>query len=221
MKIKKDEFRNLSNKERAEIYADVKSHDEIYLASDYSVRKKIHFKRFDILHELMGDIEQKKILDAGAGEGYFLSSINAKQKCGIELSEIRVKTALKLFPDLNITVSDVRKMPFEDDSFDVIICSEVLEHVDGYANALEEFKRCIKPDGSIILSFPNENTVAFGRLLLLKFPLHEVDHINSLKPKDLENILGKKFESSNIPGVPYPLCLYQVYKFSANDFKNI
>jgi len=168
LKIKKDDFRNLSNKERAEVYADIKSHDEIYLASDYSVRKKIHFKRFNILHRLMGDTSEKKILDAGAGEGYFLSSVKAEQKYGIELSEIRVKTAQKLFPDLAITVADIRKMPFEDNSFDIIICSEVLEHVDGFGKAIEEIKRCIKPEGNIILSFPNENIVAFGRLLFQK-----------------------------------------------------
>ena len=220
LKIKKKEFRNLSNKERAEKYADIKSHDEIYLASDYSVRKKIHDKRFNILHQLMGDVSNKKILDAGAGEGYFLSSIQSNQKFGIELSEIRVKTALKLFPKLTIGVSDVRKMPFDDNSFDIIVCSEVLEHVDGFLNAIEEFKRCIKPDGIIILSFPNENTVALGRLFLLKFPIHEIDHINSIKPSDIEKSLGKNYEVSNIPKLPYPWCLYQVYKFSAKNFKN-
>lgn len=219
MKLKKSDFKKLSNKERAELYADLKPHDEIYLGSDISIRKKIHLRRFNILHRFMGDVPNKKILDAGTGEGYFLTTIKAKEKIGIELSEKRVITALKLFPNLRISVADVRNLPFSDNSFDVIVCSEVLEHVDGFERAIQEFKRCIKPGGCVILSFPNENTVAFGRLLLLKFPLHELDHVNSLTPSDIEKYLGKKYESSNIPPLPYPWCLYQIYKFSAKNFK--
>jgi len=136
MKLKKSDFRKLSNKERAELYADLKSHDEIYLGSDISIRKKIHLHRFNILHRFMGDVSNKRILDAGTGEGYFLTTIKAKEKIGIELSEKRVITALKLFPNLRISVADVRNLPFSDNSFDVIVCSEVLEHVDGFERAI-------------------------------------------------------------------------------------
>lgn len=64
MKLKKSDFRKLSNKERAELYDDLKSHDEIYLGSDISIRKKIHLRRFNTLHRFMENVPNKKILDA-------------------------------------------------------------------------------------------------------------------------------------------------------------
>jgi len=218
-KIKKQDFQNLSNKERAELYADFKPHNEVYFSSQHSFLKRIHGSRLSSIKLLMGDTSQKKVLDAGSGEGYFLSTINAKQKVGIELSEKRIKKAKKLFPNLEIKMGDVNNLPFDDDSFDIIVCSEVLEHVDGYEKAIKEFKRCIKPTGELILSFPNELAVCFGRLLILRFPIHEIDHVNSIKPKDIEKILSKKYVSRNVPNLPFPFCLYQIYKFNAISFK--
>ena len=219
MKINKKEFKNLSNKERAEIYADAKIHNETYFASKFSLVKNIHEQRLNSLRILMGDVTDKKILDAGFGEGYFLSNIKAKEKIGIELSEKRVLKTRILFPDLNVQSADVRQLPFEDNNFDVIICSEVLEHVSDYEKAILEFKRCIRPNGYLVLSFPNEFTVGLGRLLVLKFPLHELDHVNSIKPANIEKLLGAKYQSLNVPRLPYPFCLYQVYRFNAIDFK--
>jgi 2-polyprenyl-3-methyl-5-hydroxy-6-metoxy-1,4-benzoquinol methylase len=219
VKINKDNFRNLSNKERAEVYADVKVHHDIYKTSKFSTPKRIHNLRFQHLTTLMKDVSNKKILDAGCGEGYFLSKIQSKKKSGIELSEKRVSLAKKLYPELNIQVADLKQLPFNDNSFDVIICSEVLEHVSNFKQALKEFKRCIKPDGCIILSFPNEPMVGLGRLIIRRFPIHEVDHINSISPVDIKPIFGEKYVSMNVPPIPYPLCLYQIYRFDAINFK--
>jgi len=217
-KIDKKNFKNLSNKERAEVYADIKSHDETYYAKNTSMLKWIHDWRFKSIKNLIGDVSDKIILDAGSGEGYFLSQIKAKEKFGIEMSEKRVKKSLKKHPKLNVQVGDVKKLPFDDGVFDVIICSEVLEHVDRYEEALIEFKRCLKPSGMLVMSFPNERMVAFGRLLILKFPIHEIDHVNWITPKQIRKILGSKYTSSNIPSIPYPFCLYQVYKFQGKNF---
>jgi 2-polyprenyl-3-methyl-5-hydroxy-6-metoxy-1,4-benzoquinol methylase len=219
LNVDKKKFQNLSNKERSEIYADLKIHNEIYLSDDFSISQRIHNQRFESLLKLMGDISNKKILDAGSGEGLFLSTLNTKYTFGIELSEKRTKKALQNYPNLSISVADVKNLPFSNDSFDVIVCSEVLEHVSEYKKAIDEFKRCIKPNGLIVLSFPNEFTVCIGRFLTLKFPAHEIDHINSIKPKDITELLGQKYTSLNVPNLPYPFCLYQVYCFNALNFK--
>lgn len=219
LKISKDDFKKLSNKERAEIYADIKSHDDVYYSSNLSFLKRIHEKRLSSLRTLMGDISDKKILDAGSGEGFFLASLNCKEKIGVELSQKRIDKALKLFPELKVKLADVKELPFEDNSFDVILCSEVLEHVSNYEKAISEFKRCIRSNGCLILSFPNESTVSLGRLLLLRFPIHEIDHVNVITPKDIIRILGSTYKSLNVPNIPYPFCLYQVYRFDAKFFK--
>lgn len=219
IEFKKDQFRKLSNKERAEAYAEIKPHTTYY-SSGPSFLKWVHDSRFNALKSLMGDVTNKSVLDAGCGEGYFFSQIQAKEKYGIDLSEERLKKTVISFPSSNVLCSDLKKLPFEDEKFDVIVCSEVLEHVDGYEDVILEFKRCIKPSGKLILSFPNERMVGLGRLLIMRFPAHELDHVNWLTISDMTKILSEKYTASNIPPLPYPFCLYQVYKFEASDFKN-
>ena len=48
------------------------------------------------------------------------------------------------------------KMPFEDESFDVVVCLEMLEHVLYPSKVIDELKRVLKKDGIMILSMPNE-----------------------------------------------------------------
>lgn len=51
-------------------------------------------------------------------------------------------------------VCDITAIPEPDDSFDVVLCSEVLEHVPDPTNALDEFGRLLKPGGKLILTAP-------------------------------------------------------------------
>ena len=51
-------------------------------------------------------------------------------------------------------VSDITKIPAPDESFDDILCSEVLEHVPEPTHALDEFTRLLKPCGKLILTAP-------------------------------------------------------------------
>ncbi len=53
--------------------------------------------------------------------------------------------------------------PFEPDSFDVIICSEVLEHLEAPGAMLKEFQRTLKPGGLVFMEVPNPQNI-FERL---------------------------------------------------------
>ncbi|MBU1255488.1 class I SAM-dependent methyltransferase [Patescibacteria group bacterium] len=64
-------------------------------------------------------------------------------------------------PNVDI-VADIHKLPFEDEKFDNILCTEVLEHLHSPHIAIAEMKRVLKPGGKLILS---------TRFI---FPLHEV-----------------------------------------------
>jgi ubiquinone/menaquinone biosynthesis C-methylase UbiE len=56
-------------------------------------------------------------------------------------------------------VSDITSIPAPDDSFDAILCSEVLEHVPEPTHALDEFTRLLKPGGVLILTAPFASNV--------------------------------------------------------------
>ena len=59
-------------------------------------------------------------------------------------------------------VCDITAIPEPDDSFDAILCTEVLEHVPDPTNALDEFARLLKPGGKLILTAPFASLVHFA-----------------------------------------------------------
>lgn len=59
-------------------------------------------------------------------------------------------------------VSDITAIPQPDDSFDAILCSEVLEHLPSPQLAIEEFHRLLKPGGKLILTAPFGSLVHFA-----------------------------------------------------------
>lgn len=91
----------------------------------------------------------KKILDLGCGEGVLVEKLKS-QKYDI------------VGVDLNYESDFVLKRPitdtgFNDDSFDVVMCLDVLEHLDfnEQEKALDEIRRVLKPNGTLVLTLPN------------------------------------------------------------------
>lgn len=110
---------------------------------------------------------QQKVLDLGCGEGrhalaaYWFGA--AQQVVAVDLCERDVKTALSRIGDFpqhdpkkhcHFLVCDGLKLPFADASFDVVICSEVLEHIPEYPVMLAEAKRVLAPGGILAISVP-------------------------------------------------------------------
>ena len=106
-----------------------------------------------------------KVLDVGCGEGRHIFGILNEFKnvhCfGLDQdlpSLEKCKEGLEFFKELdtNETIfqqGSVYQLPFEDNFFDLIICSEVLEHLEDYHAALKEIYRVLKPAGNFLSSY--------------------------------------------------------------------
>jgi len=108
-----------------------------------------------------------RFLDLGCGEGrhmhaaYYMARLHA---VGVDLGfeEVRrTREGFEVHPDpsgepqrFSLAVADALHLPFADESFDVIVCSEVLEHIPDYAQALREITRILKPGGKLAISVP-------------------------------------------------------------------
>jgi SAM-dependent methyltransferase len=94
--------------------------------------------------------------------------------------------------DKNTTILDISKLEFEDDTFDVIICNHVLEHIEDDLKAIGELYRVLKPGGWAILQVP------ISRVLETTFEDPAVR-----TPEEREKIFGQ-FDHVRIYGQDYP-----------------
>lgn len=122
--------------------------------------KTVDFRHFQLQS---GD----RLLDLGCGEGRHVISAYVEGEItaiGVDLCLDDLKTAQHKAQDyletdqqqkaFGLANADALNLPFADNSFDKVICSEVLEHIPDYAGALKEIERVLKPGGLFCASVP-------------------------------------------------------------------
>ncbi len=93
-----------------------------------------------------------KVLDIGCGQSPYRYLLN---KSETEYKGIDVVEASSFdYINSNITLFDGENIPFEDATFDAIICTEVLEHVYNYQKLVTEIHRVCKPNAKAIITIP-------------------------------------------------------------------
>lgn len=118
--------------------------------TEYKGIRKILINRFNKnLIKVIKEINPVSILDAGCGEGFIIKLISDNIEgelkiSGFDLSEQAVGLAGKANKDADIKAASIYNIPFEEDSFDLVICSEVLEHLEKPEEALKEINRVVK-----------------------------------------------------------------------------
>lgn len=119
-----------------------------------------HTSRYTITNHILKTLrclEFDTFLDAGGGEGYkayLLKRLWGVKSTLSDLSENACQRGRELF-SLSGTAADLHDMPFKDEAFDVVLCSESLEHVDNYPEALNELLRITRK--SLIVTVPHED----------------------------------------------------------------
>jgi SAM-dependent methyltransferase len=109
-----------------------------------------------------------RILDMGCGSGRHTCAASRFKKVVAIGSDINYEDAFEAKNRLiyqeslgehgggvwGSMVSDIRCLPFEDNYFDLVICSEVLEHIDDHERAVSELTRVLKPGRNLVVSVP-------------------------------------------------------------------
>jgi SAM-dependent methyltransferase len=112
---------------------------------------------------------QGRCLDVGCGDGrstgWLLDLVGSY--LGVDVSEAAVERARSLGIDAR-QVPDAAELPFEDDSFDAVVCLEVLEHLFAPHSAAAEALRVLRPGGTYFTTVPNVAYWRWRRDLALK-----------------------------------------------------
>lgn len=115
-----------------------------------------------------GNLENKKILDAGCGKGRFATHIKSLfPSCevhGIDISE----ELLKECPDSIIKKKgNILNLPYGSETFDTVFCVEALEHIIRTEKAIEELCRVLKQNGQIVII--DKNIEKLGKMEIADF----------------------------------------------------
>lgn len=152
--------------------------DEIYLE---------HLNRYFFASRF---VEGKRVLDIASGTGYgssILHANKAKNVIGVDISEEAISFSKKTYKadDLNFLVGSATSIPVEDNSIDIVVSFETLEHLSGedQTKFLKEIDRVLTHDGVLIMSTPNVNV----------FPKGNSFHIKELNRKEFTDLLDKYF----------------------------
>lgn len=150
------------------------------------------------------DVRGKKILDLGCGDGRTGSAlVSHNDVYGIDLSEKAVEEAKK--KGVKAQVGDVALgLPFSDETFDVVLIKDVLEHVFDPLGLLQEARRVLKRGGFLFCVLPNGanilNRLVFfftgdlvdhtGRMNILNEAFPFTGHIRIISPRLMKRMLG-------------------------------
>lgn len=110
------------------------------------------------LRELEGQVRlTSDVLEVGCGTGQVVGRWS-EERCGkyfgVDISANSVNYARKLGLDVCL-IQDASRLPFDDLSFDVVVCLEVLEHLFQPQLAAQEILRVLRPGGVLIATVPN------------------------------------------------------------------
>jgi SAM-dependent methyltransferase len=95
-----------------------------------------------------------RILDAGCGSGRNMVELARHgEVSGIELSATSVEAARRRGAG-EVVEGSVLAMPFADDSFDLAVCLDVIEHMEDDRGALRELRRVLAPGGALLVTVP-------------------------------------------------------------------
>ena len=161
------------------------------------------------VRRLTAGIEFNDVLDVGCGEGNMLRYLsdhdeenrtyNAMDKDERELESARVN-----IPFCNLLKGSIYKIPFDDNSMDLVLCTEVLEHLDSPVDGLEELFRVTSKYA--IVSVPREPLWRIFNIIRFHYWRdlgNTPGHVNHWSRKSFEKLVSRRFKILNIKN-PYP-----------------
>jgi SAM-dependent methyltransferase len=143
-----------------------------------------HFARY---RWASGFVAGLRVLDAGCGMAYgsaLLREAGAMEVVGVDVAAAVLDAVRDDMPDgVQLLQGDVTALPFDDGAFDVVVCFELIEHVEQQDRALAELRRVLTADGLLAISSPNRDAYVPGNPF----------HVHEYEPEELRAALGERF----------------------------
>lgn len=169
-----------------QFYSDNRAVDDYYRSS------RIRFYQA-VLDEVIRRgivMDVKRVLDMGCGLGFLVSEIKRRKKpafiAGADFSQAAVDASKQRFPGITFFQHDITQPIPKDSPFDVIFCTEVLEHIEYPHVALRNLREGLHASGILILTVPN------GRVDTLN------EHLNFWSPESWRVFLERECPNARV-----------------------
>jgi ubiquinone/menaquinone biosynthesis C-methylase UbiE len=148
------------------------------------------------------DVKKGRILDVGAGSAWVAEYFTKRDfdVISMDISLINLEKAKQKVPSLlhSCVSSDAFSLPYKDGSFEVVIASEIIEHVYDPEAFVTELSRVLKPGGQLIITTPYKEKLQYSLCIHCNKPTPLHAHIHSFDEKILtsffRNVEHQKLE---------------------------
>ncbi len=159
-----------------------------------------------LLEDISADSTVSLALEVGAGEGVISERLHQRfgRSVGIDLPDAELRRQWRARPGPGYLHADAHRLPFADDSFDLIVCVEVLEHLPDPAAGLRELARV--GTGDLLLSVPREPLFRGSNLAALRYVRdlgNTPGHLNHWSTRQFRRFASSVGEVRDV-ATPYP-----------------
>jgi SAM-dependent methyltransferase len=145
------------------------------------------FRRHEVVYaQLAPRCAGRDVLEAGCGEGYGADLISrvARRVIGLDYDETTVAHVRARYPGIEMHHGNLAELPLPDESVDVVVNFQVIEHLWDQGQFIAECRRVLRPGGVLLISTPNRITFSPGR----DTPLNPF-HTRELNAAELSELL--------------------------------
>jgi ubiquinone/menaquinone biosynthesis C-methylase UbiE len=151
------------------------------------------------VREILDDIDGQTVLEVGCGRGY-LAGLLAKRGLVVTACDMLIgDEVVKNYPEVTFAQGNIESLPFPDNSFDVVVCTHTLEHVQDLPTAVAELRRVAKD--RLLVVVPKQRPYRYGfNLHTHYFPYRwSIEGAFGYRPDTTVKDLGDWFYSEPMP----------------------
>lgn len=161
---------------------------EFYEFSDVTIE---HLHRYSVVMEI---VKSRRVLDIASGEGYgsSLLSKSALSVIGVDIDAESIENAKVKYNSTNLEFryGSTSNIPIPDNSVDVVVSFETIEHHDEHEKMMFEIKRVLTPEGILIMSSPDKEFYSD------KTGQNNIYHIKELYFKEFKTLINNHFKQT-------------------------
>jgi len=187
-------------------YKKIQSKDDEVKIQDYVsefYEKKRYAKSYSLAYhgwwakKMLSFLHLKSpVLDNGCGTGFMTRFLEGYEVVGLDISPKMVELAKGGYS--RVVLGDSQNLPFEDQSFQIVINRGLLHHLPDPKKGVSEMSRVLKKGGEAVFAEPTLNFFSFLPRKLLKRSQHFSHLHKNFKEKELEKIIGSQLKIEKV-----------------------